>query len=279
MLPLEVTVLRALRANNAKYYPGYESCGQTDRFNYVVMGLVGKNINELRKTMPQKRFTIRSCLHIGSRSVLSLSEIHKAGFLHRDLKPANMCIGRAPHDLKSVYILDWGLCRKYLNELGKPHRPRIKAGFRGTPWYASVNALSGQDQGRVDDMWSWFFGLVELTVGKLPWDDGEKAPPEAKKYIAWLAQKKAAAIAEADIICAGCPREFQDQYALLKEMDFYAEPLYEKFVESLAAVMTRKCIAEDFPLDWEPNAALARLTTKVPDATMLHRPNENPTSQ
>uniref|UniRef100_A0A915L2K8 Protein kinase domain-containing protein n=1 Tax=Romanomermis culicivorax TaxID=13658 RepID=A0A915L2K8_ROMCU len=63
MLPLEVTVLRALRNIGAKYYPGYESCGQNDKFNYVVMGLVGKNIDSLRKTLPNKRFALRSCLH------------------------------------------------------------------------------------------------------------------------------------------------------------------------------------------------------------------------
>lgn len=79
MLPLEVTVLRALRNNNAKYYPGYESCGQNDRFNYVVMGLVGRNVNELRKQMSNKKFSHRSTLHIGITSSLSLQELHDAG--------------------------------------------------------------------------------------------------------------------------------------------------------------------------------------------------------
>ena len=82
-----------------------------------------------------------------------------------------MAIGRAPHDLRRVYILDWGLCRKYMNDQGKVHRPRIRPAFRGTPRYASANALADIDQGRVDDMWSWIFTLIELTVGKLPWDD------------------------------------------------------------------------------------------------------------
>lgn len=83
MLPLEVTVLRALRDIGAKYYPGYESCGQNDRFNYVVMGLVGKNIDSLRKNLPSKRFTLRSVQHIGIRSLMSLEEIHRAGYIIR----------------------------------------------------------------------------------------------------------------------------------------------------------------------------------------------------
>jgi len=85
MLPLEVTVLRALRNIGAKYYPGYESCGQNDRFNYVVMGLVGKNIESLRKNLPNQRFSLRSCLHVGIRSIQSLEEIHRAGLVNVDL--------------------------------------------------------------------------------------------------------------------------------------------------------------------------------------------------
>jgi len=79
MLPLEVTVLRSLRDVGARFFPGYESCGQNDRFNYVVMGLVGKNVNDLRKSMPNKRFTLRSCLHLAEKSLLSLDELHVAG--------------------------------------------------------------------------------------------------------------------------------------------------------------------------------------------------------
>jgi len=52
-----------------------------------------------------------------------------------------MCIGRAPYDLRSVYILDWGLCRRYVNERNEVHRPRERVGFRGTPWYASMTAM------------------------------------------------------------------------------------------------------------------------------------------
>uniref|UniRef100_A0A915IH10 non-specific serine/threonine protein kinase n=1 Tax=Romanomermis culicivorax TaxID=13658 RepID=A0A915IH10_ROMCU len=199
MLPLEVTVLRALRDAKATHYPGYVCCGKTELFNYVVMGLVGKNLNELRKTMPFRRFTLYSCLHIGSTSLLSLEEIHRAGYLHRDIKPANMCIGREPHDTKSVYILDWGLCRLYLNEKRIIHRPRIKVAFRGTPWYASVSALMEKDQGRCDDIWAWLsiklFCLIEYTTGKLPWVDMDSTPPRDKAtldnlecHLAWTLQ-------------------------------------------------------------------------------------------
>jgi len=79
MLKLEVTVLRQLRSVGARYCPGYESCGSNERFNYVVMGLVGKSVSGMRKTMPNKRFTLRTCLHIGIESCYGIEEIHKIG--------------------------------------------------------------------------------------------------------------------------------------------------------------------------------------------------------
>ncbi|CAK0908169.1 unnamed protein product [Prorocentrum cordatum] len=42
--------------------------------------------------------------------------------------------------------------------------------FLGTTCYASMAAQSCQDTGRVDDLWSLAFALMELCAGLLPWD-------------------------------------------------------------------------------------------------------------
>uniref|UniRef100_A0A915I4R3 Protein kinase domain-containing protein n=1 Tax=Romanomermis culicivorax TaxID=13658 RepID=A0A915I4R3_ROMCU len=79
LLKLEVTVLRYLREAKAKHCPGYVSCGQAPQYNFVVMGLVGKSVSETRKMMPNRRFTLRTCLHIGIEGVKSIDEIHQVG--------------------------------------------------------------------------------------------------------------------------------------------------------------------------------------------------------
>ncbi|VDN26556.1 unnamed protein product [Cylicostephanus goldi] len=48
---------------------------------------------------------------------------------------------------------------------------REKAAFRGTPRYASITALSMKEQSRKDDIESWWYMIVELMVGQLPWQD------------------------------------------------------------------------------------------------------------
>lgn len=92
-------------------------------------------------------------------------------FLHRDIKPANMVTGFSGKYLRRVYLTGFHLCRKYIDERKNLRIIREKANFRGSPRYASIDALSGKEQGRVDDLWSWFQAVIEMTVGKVPVQD------------------------------------------------------------------------------------------------------------
>ena len=68
-----------------------------------------------------------------------------------------------------VYILDFGLARLYRTAEGDVRTPRKRAGFRGTARYASPNAHTLCELGRRDDLWSWWYSVLELLAGSLPW--------------------------------------------------------------------------------------------------------------
>lgn len=42
--------------------------------------------------------------------------------------------------------------------------------FRGSAKYASHHTHNGGDVGRRDDLWCWFYSLVYLLEGRLPWE-------------------------------------------------------------------------------------------------------------
>lgn len=47
----------------------------------------------------------------------AFTDLHNIGYLHRDVKPGNYTIGRAElNELRKVYILDFGMCRKFTND-------------------------------------------------------------------------------------------------------------------------------------------------------------------
>uniref|UniRef100_A0A915HDS6 non-specific serine/threonine protein kinase n=1 Tax=Romanomermis culicivorax TaxID=13658 RepID=A0A915HDS6_ROMCU len=275
LLPLEVIVLKALHRKRATHCPAYITCGTTPDFDYVVMGLVGKNVNDLRKSMPTKSFRLRTSLHLGIKSLISLVEIHEAKatfyprFIHRDVKPANMCVGRPPHDIRSVYVLDWGLCRRFVNSKGVLYRPREKTTFRGTPRYASVGALNDKEQGRVDDLWAWFMCLIEFTVGKLPWDDLPFRTRKPSVYLEWLTRTKTEYVSDSSILCNKCPREYRELHSVLSGLTYFDAPDYSFFSRALSECMSRKHVDPNEPLDWEPRSLSSKLTEKIPFSSMV----------
>lgn len=77
---MEIKLLMALKKLNSQYYLGLESGGETDRVRYLVTGLHGQNLHEIRLTLPEKHFTLQKSLHIAQQTLLCLEGIHKAGY-------------------------------------------------------------------------------------------------------------------------------------------------------------------------------------------------------
>lgn len=67
----------------------FVSCGRNDRFNYVVMSLVGQNLAELRRNQAKGLFTQSTYLRLGIQIIECIRSIHDCGFLHRDVKPVS----------------------------------------------------------------------------------------------------------------------------------------------------------------------------------------------
>ncbi len=73
-----------------------------------------------------------------------------------------------------MYIVDFGLAKKHLNDIGIPYPERGNADFRGTVSFASLNAHLKKDLSRRDDMWSFYFVILDFLQEKLIWRE-EKA--------------------------------------------------------------------------------------------------------
>ena len=110
--------------------------------------------------------------------IRSLESLHSHGILHRDIKPANFCLAFGSDgiqlDVIKLYLIDFGLSRKFTNNDGITREERASVGFRGTARYASINAHCGRDLGRVDDLWSLFYMTIEFLTGTLPWKGKNK---------------------------------------------------------------------------------------------------------
>ncbi|KFD44994.1 hypothetical protein M514_14129, partial [Trichuris suis] len=259
MLKVEVAVMIELRAKKVKNCVQLFDHGCTPIFNYMVMSLVGNNLeslaNKIAKLNNKKEpmFSLYSAFYIGINTLDTLCDLHKCLFLHRDVKPANFAIGCHAADLTTIYLLDFGTTRRYAKENGLHHRPRAKVAFRGSTLYASANALRERDQSRRDDIWSWLFTLISLTVGKLPWSNLKM--PKRCTFIQQqerYANAKVTCTTHPQLLLKGCPPEYEEVMSYMTPLLFYSRPNYEAIRNALQKGIERlKTSGEKAQLEWE----------------------------
>jgi tau tubulin kinase len=78
---LEQKVLNLLRGT--KHTPKLIASGNHDKFMYIAMEMLGKNLNDLKHRQPNKRFTNGTSLRVATQMVEALRDIHSIGYLHR----------------------------------------------------------------------------------------------------------------------------------------------------------------------------------------------------
>ncbi|XP_003374061.1 Tau-tubulin kinase 1 [Trichinella spiralis] len=212
VLKMDTLVLLKLRGNH--HVCRFIRCGRNETMNYLVMALVGSNMDVLRKSMPEKRFSLGTVCKIAIQCTRALRDIHMAGFVHRDIKPANIAVG-INSERNVIKILDFGLARKFRDGDGVIRPPRDKPGFRGTVLYASINAHNDLELGRQDDLLSTYYTLIEFLNGSLTWENCATVEEvlHAKEQMpkVWNEQ---------------LPKPLNDIYKHLETLDYHTEPNY-----------------------------------------------------
>lgn len=60
---------------------------------YIVMQLLGSDIEDIVERTAGRRLTLKSTLMIGCQMIDRLATLHALGYVHRDIKPDNMAVG------------------------------------------------------------------------------------------------------------------------------------------------------------------------------------------
>ncbi len=255
VLKMEVVVLRDLAARGKKHVCRIQDRGRNDQFNYVIMTLVGQSLSDLKKACPNQRFSLGSALRVGFQCLEALADLHAIGYLHRDIKPGNFAIGREEMgEHRNVVILDFGLARKYINDRGEIRTPRAAAGFRGTVRYAPLNCHRSQELSRKDDLETWFYQQVELTVGRLPWADTQDKEEVARRKVA----------TRSNDLYANCPRTYKDMLTYIDSLKYWDQPDYNHISQCLRLAMQQAGVREQDPYDWETGGQHHHLTSRLP---------------
>ncbi|KAI6196125.1 hypothetical protein M3Y94_01072000 [Aphelenchoides besseyi] len=222
-----------------------------ERFRYIVMKLVGRNLWDLRMDQPTSRFTMSTSLKAAEQCLIAIEDLHRIGYLHRDIKPGNFAIGRPEtSEQQVVFMLDFGLCRKFVGETAEKdlRKPREVAPFRGTTRYAPLAALKQQEQSRKDDIEAWLYMVVEWTAGQLPWK--KLKGPDKQEVCKW---KEAVRTDQLNDFLVLCPkREFKRIMDYVDSLKYLSIPDYDFVYYCIQKACEVHNINPDEPLDWDP---------------------------
>ena len=105
----------------------------------------------------------------------AVAEAHAVGIVHRDLKPSNLFLTRRPNREGLVKVLDFGISKLLINEVGAAGLTNTAA-LMGSPLYMSPEQMrSARDVDARTDLWALGAILFELLTAHAPFP-GESLP-------------------------------------------------------------------------------------------------------
>ena len=239
---METCILNHLRAFGL---PEVKAFGCNDDYNILIMELLGHSLENLFQAKNRK-FSLKTTLMLGIQMIERIEYIHSRKFIHRDIKPDNFAIGRNKN-AHILYILDFGLSKKFWSSSKQSHIPFITGKkLTGTARYASVNALSGYEQSRRDDLESIGYIIVYFLRGTLPWQ-GLKVNKKEDRYKKICEIKKEYT---SEKLCKGFPKELEVFMDYIKQLDFTEVPDYDYLKNLLKKIMEKNKLENDFYYDW-----------------------------
>ena len=163
---MEPAVLKMLKRETQIYkylmpcegIPQVKWYGTIENYNYMVMPLY-------EKPLTFQRFSLPDILSIGKKIITLLKYIHEKGLIHRDIKPDNFLFGSDGQ----IYIIDFGLCKRYKDIHDNHIELKTGKGILGTPNFISINIHDGYEPSRRDDLESVGYILQYLLELQLDW--------------------------------------------------------------------------------------------------------------
>jgi serine/threonine protein kinase len=164
LLKNETKIYQYLKIKNVTGIPDIKWFGVDEINNYMVMTLLGLSLTDLKHKY--KKISLSVILQIGKQILSRLKYVHEMGLIHRDVKPDNFVFGTGKNSAL-LYIIDFGLCKKYKTPLGKHIEHKKIGNIIGTPKFASLNITENLDEpSRRDDLESMVYILLYLISEK-----------------------------------------------------------------------------------------------------------------
>ena len=248
LLESEAFLLYSLRGFGI---PEVLSYGRTKSHNILVMPLLGRSLLD-KFILKNKSVNFNDISSVSIQILDRIEWVHSNNIVYRDIKPENFLFGHKDKDI--LYLIDFGLCRKYKSsKTGKHIPPKNLGKFTGTSRYASVYAMAGNEQSRRDDIESIGYMIIFFMKKKLPWQ-GIKGNSYKDCYHKLYLMKKHIKIED---LCKGLPKEIIDYMYYARYLKFEQEPDYNYLKNLFKMILKRNEVTfDDYILSWCRNESM-----------------------
>jgi serine/threonine protein kinase/Tfp pilus assembly protein PilF len=109
-------------------------------------------------------------LQVIEQAAHALAAAEACGVVHRDIKPSNIMLESDASEALTVKLIDYGVA-KVMGPQAEPGAEQTRAGFIGTPAFASPEQFAGAGQSQIDarsDIYSLGVTLWYLLTGRTP---------------------------------------------------------------------------------------------------------------
>ncbi|VIO90151.1 Uncharacterized protein BM_BM17322 [Brugia malayi] len=260
VLKLDVFVLREFQNTKTIGIPQLIDQGRTNQIKYVIMQLLGPDLDKLRRCLPGKKFTLTTALRLSIQTLDRIETLHDTGWLSRDIKANNFAIG-LKDDNQTVYILDFGFARRFRDKSGKFYQPRSSAALIGSIYYSSLAAHAFKDQCRKDDIESWFYMVCEFIKGPLPWANADVR----EDYLLIGEWKRYARFNGRYELLKGVPEEFDKILEMIDNIKYFERPDYRTFRKLIKNIFVRLKLNYNAPFEWQTNPSLIQKASVIGD--------------
>lgn len=225
--------------------PKVISFGKIGKFNVLVQTLLGKSIDKLFNANNNYASKMKDLCMAAIQIIDRIEFIHSKNIVHQDIKPENFLVGNP--DTSLIYIIDFGLCKKYRSSRTGKHIIFSKnKKFIGTFEYCSIHTMKGIELTRRDDMESIGYMLIYLITGTLPWFGIEG--PYSERYEKVYEIK--ANISNEDL-CKGLPIEFCKYMKYVKSLKFEEDPDYDYLRKLFFSILYKMKDTFDLNFSWK----------------------------
>ena len=232
---------------NCPRIPKLKTFGYSGSLIILVMELLGDSLDKIFDKLPSRKMSIRCVCNIAYQLLMIFEIIHNCNIIHRDIKPANVAIGFEEKS-KFIYLLDFGLSKKYRSSKTKKHFPFVQGNkLIGNARYSSINALDGGTQSRRDDLESLGYLLLYLLLGRLPWQ-GHISHSKEDKYYKIREIKKNITPEE---LCQGLPPQIQEYVEYTRNLEYETDPDYNYLKNLFLTILKHYNWEFDYYYDWD----------------------------